>query len=88
MLTRGCVASIVLALSQIETDSIIEKSYTCSCIPPIFLERSISLVAELDEDICTFLQVIALQRSGAKMLVDAGIDQALLSAAERRQQTS
>jgi hypothetical protein len=81
MLARGCVASIVLALSQIESESMVEQSCACSCIPRVFLERSISLVAELDEDICTFLQVIALQTSGAKMLIDAGIGQALLSAA-------
>ena len=81
MLARGCVASIVLALSQVESESMVEKSCACSCIPRVFLERSISLIAELDEDICNFLQVIALQPSGAKMLIDAGIGQALLSAA-------
>jgi len=80
MLARGCLASIILALSQIENESIVEKSYACSCIPQVFLERSISLVADLDEDICNFLQAVALQPSGAKLLIDAGIDRALLFA--------
>jgi hypothetical protein len=77
LLTRGCVASIFLVLSQVENES----NGVCSCIPQVFLERSVSLVAEFDEDICNFLQVIALQPSGAKMLIDAGIGHALLSAA-------
>ena len=87
MLSRGCIASIVLALSHDEfDDSMIENSYACSCIPQTFLEQLISLVAELDEDVCNFLQVIALKPSGAKMLIDAGIDQALLSAARQYMQ--
>jgi len=81
LLARSCVSSIVLALSEVESELVVEKSYSCSCIPQLFLERSISLVAELDEDICNFLQVIALRSSGAKMLIDAGIGQALLSGA-------
>jgi hypothetical protein len=81
VLARGCIASIVLTLSQIESESMVEKSCACSCLPQTFLERAISLVAELDEDICNFLQVIALQPSGAKMLIDAGVGQALLYAA-------
>jgi hypothetical protein len=85
MLSRGCIASIVLALchDECDDDSMIENSYACSCIPQEFLEQLIILVAELDEDVCNFLQVIALKPSGAKMLIDAGIDQALLSAAKQ-----
>jgi len=84
MLARGCIASIVLAVSQDEyDDSMVENSFTCSCISQVFLQQLISLVAELDEDVCNFLQVIALKPSGAKMLIDAGIDQALLSAAKQ-----
>eukprot|EP00536_Pseudo-nitzschia_multiseries_P005651 jgi/Psemu1/254700/estExt_Genewise1Plus.C_1080064 len=83
ILARGCLSSIVHALGHIESDSLVEKSYACSCISQTFLERSISLVADLDEDICNFLQDIALQPSGAKLLIDAGIDRALLCAARR-----
>jgi len=83
ILARGCLSSIVHALGHIENDSVVEKSYACSCISQTFLERSISLVADLDEDICNFLQDIALQPSGAKLLLDAGIDRALLSAARQ-----
>uniref|UniRef100_A0A7R9ZU49 Uncharacterized protein n=1 Tax=Pseudo-nitzschia arenysensis TaxID=697910 RepID=A0A7R9ZU49_9STRA len=83
MLARGCVSSIVLALSHVKSEctSTAENSCVCSCIPQEFLVQSMSLVAELDEDICNFLQVIALQPSGAKMLMDAGIGDALLCAA-------
>ncbi len=83
MLARGCVSSIVLALSEVESESGLEKSSICSCITQTFLEQSISLVAELDEDICNFLHAIALQPSGAKMLIDAGVGRALLSAARQ-----
>ena len=77
MIGRGCIASIIVAVSQNECDD------PCSCIPPIFLEQLMSRVAELDEDVCNFLQVLALKPSGAKLLINAGIVQALLTAANQ-----
>lgn len=83
-LVRGTVGTIIDILTN-KRGSGTESAIVTSSIPLPIIESLLRLVAELDQDVCSLLQSVALQPSGAIALISAGVGQSLLSAAKSQE---
>ncbi|KAL3920330.1 MAG: hypothetical protein SGILL_003317 [Bacillariaceae sp.] len=79
---RSCLASLIVAMRDNEATSM-NSSFVCSLFSHAhssFLEQLFSMLKNLDEGVCTFLQTVAMQPFGADFLAEKGIGQALKEA--------
>jgi hypothetical protein len=81
LLARSTFGSLLDACSDDEEEQMSE-SFIFTTLPKVFLGSLMDLVVSMDENICSFLQTIALQPFGAEILIDSGICNALQAASK------